>query len=125
MTRPSHRSKILGYFSAHHWPGNVRELKNAVTRVGITPSAAFPPSAGAAPRPAPLLSSLLLPDGTLRPMREARRLSADALEREYLQLALDRACGNVSRGAQLAGLSRGMFSRLLAKHGLRLRDQET
>ena len=52
-------------------------------------------------------------------LSEARQSANDGFEARYLQEALARADNNVSRAAELAGVSRQLFTRLLAKHRLR------
>src|SRR5439155_744298 len=57
-------------------------------------------------------------DGSLRALPEARRLSGDDFERRYLEAALTRAKGQLSRAAKLAGVSRQAFTKLAIKHRL-------
>jgi len=61
---------------------------------------------------------------TLRPLHEARRLEQNEFEKQYLERALQHSDGHVSRAAELAGVSRQMMTRLIAKHGLRARDRQ-
>jgi DNA-binding NtrC family response regulator len=114
--------EMLAVLAAHDWPGNVRELKNTVAR------AAFDGGAVAVTGPAGpggIMSRRLLYDaGRLRSLPEARQLAADEFERVFLEEALAQAGGNMSRAAELAGVSRQMMTRLAAKHGLRAKDRE-
>jgi DNA-binding NtrC family response regulator len=111
--------EILSLLSAHDWPGNVRELRNTIERAA---AAGGPIELG--PRGSNPLDRRLFVDGArLRELSEARQLAGDAFERAYLEEALARADGNLSRAAELAGVSRQMLTRLVAKHGLRAKDR--
>src|SRR5262249_45029455 len=57
----------------------------------------------------------------LRPLPDARRLASDEFERQYLELALARADGNLTRAAEFAGVSYRVMQTLAAKHGVRIR----
>jgi hypothetical protein len=59
--------------------------------------------------------------GRLRPLPEARRLASEEFERRYLDRALLRSDGNVSRAAELAGVSVRGMQLLAARHGARKR----
>jgi DNA-binding NtrC family response regulator len=99
--------ELLAVLAAHDWPGNVRELHHAVTRAAIDPDGA-------------VLAPALDPDAPpLEPLPIARRAAGERFERDYLERALALAGGSVSRAAELAGVSRQMMTRLLARHGLR------
>jgi len=102
--------ELLAALAAHDWPGNVRELKNAIERAAADVA---PLDGEVAPR--------LHPD--LAPLAEARRQATDAFERDYLTRALAAAGGNLSRAAELAGVSRQLLTQLARKHGLRARDR--
>ena len=108
-------------FRAHRWPGNVRELRNAVQRLLVTPERAIrttlPPAAAQPSAPPPSLPE----DASepLPPLRLARRDANDAFERDYLEAALKRTQGNVTRAAAIAEVSRQVMTKLIRKHGLR------
>jgi transcriptional regulator with GAF, ATPase, and Fis domain len=102
-------------FKAYGWPGNVRELRNAVERALLTPERALdtdalwePPASGA--------FSIFDDQGSVVPLRTARRSSAQEFERLYVRQLLEKTEGNVMRAAALAGVSRQMIHRLLAKY---------
>jgi transcriptional regulator with GAF, ATPase, and Fis domain len=108
-------------FRAHRWPGNVRELRNAVQRLLVTPERAIrttlpPASARPSASPPPLTEDASEP---LPPLRLARRDANDAFERDYLEAALKRTQGNVTRAAAIAEVSRQVMTKLIRKHGLR------
>jgi DNA-binding NtrC family response regulator len=92
--------ELLALLQSHAWPGNVRELRNTIARLQVKPELALPEAAA------------------IPPLHEARRAASDAFERSYLERLLAREGGNVTRAAELAGISRQMLTRLVAKHGL-------
>jgi DNA-binding NtrC family response regulator len=100
--------ELLGALAAHDWPGNVRELRNAVER-----------SRG---QQGDLLGELVA--ASLPQLAEARRLAGEAFERDYLARAIAAAGGNLSRAAELAGVSRQMITQLARKHAMRVRDRD-
>lgn len=97
----------------HDWPGNIRELENRVKRGVIMASGAeiLPEDLG------------LKEGGNMRrriaeedvTLKEARSM----LERDMVELALDRHGGNIVKAAQAIGVSRPTFYDLMNKHGLK------
>lgn len=110
------------------WPGNVRELRNVVERVLIMvpggrvtaedlPLAARPaPDASAAPAEAASEAAAYLP------LHDAR----DAFERRYIQQALSRQRGHISRTADVLGVERSNLYRKMRALGIPIgrRDDE-
>jgi DNA-binding NtrC family response regulator len=111
--------QLMTALLAYEWPGNVRELRNCVARAAA-PLEAIPLASegGRVLRPDPLRQ-----DGRLLPLSEARRRALDAIERAYLEEAMALASFSPQRVAELAGVSRQLITRLLARHSLRLRDR--
>lgn len=97
------RNKLQHYA----WPGNVRELQHAIERAIILSG-----------------SSMLKPeDFMLRPATSSRKttseeLNLNVLEKEAIERALRRADGNVTRAAELLGITRFALYRKLDKLGL-------
>ena len=105
---------------AHDWPGNVRELRNAMERALVLAAgpaielADLPQAVSrseAPPRSADAFTAAL-------PLGEARRRAHDGFDREYLEAALARHDGNVSRTAQTLGVHRQSLQKMLRRVGL-------
>jgi DNA-binding NtrC family response regulator len=104
---------ILRAFGTQAWPGNVRELRNAVDRV-LSFGRPTPAEAEAPPVPVEPLGVTLE-----EPLLAGRQRIADAYEKEYLTLALEKTGGNISRAAALAGVGRKFVQQAMRRHGLR------
>jgi len=100
------------------WPGNVRELESAVARavsVGVDDSDAValaiqPPSASGG-SPDDVVARALAMD---LPLPAAREMVVQDLERRFVERALERSGGNVTRAAAASGLTRRYFHVLLS-----------
>jgi len=97
------RNKLQQY----NWPGNVRELQHAIERAVILCSG----------------TTLKSEDFMLRPATTSRKsnneeLNLNALEKDAIERALRRADGNVTRAAELLGITRFALYRKLDKLGL-------
>jgi len=92
---------------AHLWPGNVRELQNCVKRAVIMAEGELLRAAdfGLAPRP----------EGETRTLRDVR----DEAERDAVMRVLSRVNGNLSRAAEMLGISRPTLYDLLNRFGLK------
>jgi two-component system response regulator PilR (NtrC family) len=109
--------EALAVLERHHWPGNIRELENALERAIVLGS-------GEA------LGVEALPESVRRerPVRglevelndEGLDLEAtlDALERRYLQRALDRTNGVQTKAAELLRMTFRQFRYKLQKHNM-------
>jgi transcriptional regulator with PAS, ATPase and Fis domain len=120
VSRASIPQQVWDMFSAHRWPGNVRELRNAVQRLVVMPELAVHASDEAANARATTPGGAL--GQVLEPLRVARRAAADAFERTYLRMLLERTQGNVTRAAAIAEVSRQMVQKLMRKHALSERE---
>ncbi|HTE55318.1 MAG TPA: sigma 54-interacting transcriptional regulator [Kofleriaceae bacterium] len=109
--------ELLAVLAAHDWPGNVRELHHAMTRAAIDPDHLV--LAASIDRAASDPAAIDPRTSSLEPLPTARRAAGERFERDYLERALALAGGSVSRAAELAGVSRQMLTRLLARHGVR------
>jgi len=105
---------FLRVLAARSWPGNVRELKNFIERsvsLGFVSSARAPAGpTRAAPRPD--LESLI---PLHLPLKDARQAWVESFEEIYLRAMLRQTGGNVTRAAELAGVSRRFLQRLAAR----------
>ena len=125
------RPEALSLLAEYDWPGNVRELRNVLERavllaedavgiehlpsdlgrtgvrpasaIGVLPPGATPPAEAAPPAAAPSEAPAVDLDGV--PLKEAKRLAADAVERAYVLAALKRTGWNKSQAAKLLGLN--------------------
>ena len=99
--------EALAAIESHAWPGNVRELENCIKRAVIMAESTIIRAAdvglGAAP-----------PDDLLN-LRHVR----DEAEKQAVIRVLGRANGNLSRAAELLGISRPTLYDLLDRFGLR------
>jgi DNA-binding NtrC family response regulator len=120
---PRFGARAMESLQARAWPGNVRELQNVIEHsvvllepgTEITPedlpsmSRAAPPSRGTA------LSIEAMDDKSYHGAREAVLMQ---FELGYLRWLVERAGGNMSRAARIAGVDRTTLYRLMEKHGL-------
>jgi two-component system, NtrC family, response regulator HydG len=118
----------LDAMMSYAWPGNVRELENAIMHaVALRQGDVISPES----LPAVILergtgrssTSISVPmvggeDDQLPPLTEAKRRAAGVFEKNYLNMAMERAKGSISEAARLAGLDRTNFRRLLQRHGI-------
>lgn len=97
------RSKLQNY----NWPGNVRELQHAIERAVIL-------SDGMMLKP----ENFMLQPAASNKIAELEELNLSILEKEAIERALRRAEGNVTRAAELLGITRFALYRKLDKLGL-------
>src|SRR6266511_3430779 len=108
----------------HPWRGNVRELQNVIEHLAVIaePGAEIRPEElnltgevepGATANPASLISTLL---------EESYHVARDRViaqfELQYLTWLVNRAGGNMSKAARIAGVDRTTLYRLMERHGL-------
>ena len=106
---------LASMLQAYSWPGNVRELKNVVERYAVIGAA---DSKLLFDRPAGVASTNL----SGMTFHEARAQAIDSFERIYLPQVLAKAGGIVTRAAELAGVTRPAFHRMLQR--IRGREQD-
>ena len=104
--------EALSAIERHRWPGNVRELENVIKRAVILAD-------GQVIRASELgLQTASTEDAPLN-LREAR----DEAERREVVRAMARANGNLSKAADLLGVSRPTLYDLLNRFGMRKSEQ--
>jgi DNA-binding NtrC family response regulator len=111
---------LVAAIKARSWTGNVRELRNFVERSVTLGTAADHPANVAGPAQGEA-DDVLVP--VHLPLKEARVAWMDQFERRYAEALLQRTGGNVTRAAEIAGVHRRTFQRLLASLGGRLAEQ--
>lgn len=97
------RNKLQNY----EWPGNVRELQHAIERAVIL-------SDGQMLKP----ENFMLQPSASKKKNDIEELNLSILEKEAIERALRRADGNVTRAAELLGITRFALYRKLDKLGL-------
>lgn len=97
------RGKLQNY----NWPGNVRELQHAIERAVIL-------SDGVMLKP----ENFMLQPSATKKKADPEELNLSILEKEAIERALRRAEGNVTRAAELLGITRFALYRKLDKLGL-------
>lgn len=112
---------------AYQWPGNVRELKNVVERLIATVDGEYidekhlPVEISGKVPSSEVLPLTEVPE-TAQELKDAKRRLKDALynkvEKEFVEKALARTEGNVSRAADLVGMQRTNFHALMRKAGI-------
>lgn len=124
MSGPPRRwsTDALQALSVHTWPGNVRELENVVLRaytladdqtIDLEKLLAVAPAIGDAwRRPSHCQSTAGVG------FCQAKARAIEVFERDYLTRVLQRAQGNVTHAAKLAGKERRALGKLLKKHGI-------
>ncbi len=103
----------------YHWPGNVRELRNVITRA----VALAGPDDDFQSLPFVLRPTAAANEQQTfkadRPFHDAKDDLVARFEREYLTDLVERAGGNLSQAARIAGLERKFLYKLLERAGLR------
>ena len=118
--------EFFAELSAHRWPGNLRELRNYIERCyALREAVRLEPSEGPhSPSPENVAAPMPQVDVTL-PLREAREMWSQELERRYLEQLVLRHEGNVREAARAAGVDRVYLYRLLWKYGLKRRGNDS
>ncbi len=121
---PKMTDMALRALCACPWRGNVRELQNVIEHVAVVVEPGAPvrpedlqlagdpePATGA--NPASLISTLL---------EESYHVARDRViaqfERQYLTWLVNRAAGNMSKAARIAGVDRTTLYRMMERHAL-------
>ena len=123
---PKLADAALRALCTYPWRGNVRELQNVIEHVAVVAEPGsdvrvedlnFGAEGGGEPvvsaNPASLISTLLEES-----YHAARERVIAQFERQYLTWLVNRATGNMSKAARIAGVDRTTLYRLMERHGL-------
>jgi DNA-binding NtrC family response regulator len=102
----------------HNWPGNVRELEHFIQREYLMcegDELQVSPQPGMAAMPDPNRYSAAF--------KQAKAVAVADFERSYVTSAMERAEGNISRAARMAGQDRSAFSKLVRKYRIAQVDE--
>lgn len=109
---PEAMARLIGY----EWPGNVRELRNVVERSAyLSPDGVI--DLMSVDRREPGEPRKISFDPTLT-FREQKERAIERFEEAYLRWLLERAGGNISRGAREADMDRKYLHKLLRRYGI-------
>jgi transcriptional regulator with PAS, ATPase and Fis domain len=117
-------SELVANLSERAWPGNVRELRNFIEReitLGRIRNVTGPTTL---PAQTSLPSGLDSVVPLHLPLKDARLAWTNAFESVYVRAMLQKTGGNVTKAAELAGVSRRFLQRMLARLGIRTNDPE-
>ncbi len=120
---PELDSNARRILESYPWPGNVRELENAVERAVVLTQAKvlgvkdFPSWIGekTAGRFASSESEGAFAGFAYLPYQEAKQKALNLFNRNYISQLLQQTAGNVSSAAQLAGMDRSNFKKIIRK----------
>ena len=113
--------ETIEYLASRSWKGNVRELENTIKRaVVLATSSTIKPSdiSGIGARNPYINTNNLMEELLSKPYNIAKSSILEDFSTKYLINALKKTGGNVSRAAQLSGLERQSFQRLLRRYNI-------
>lgn len=117
-------SDLVESMDDYRWPGNVRELENCMLKLCLLsepPNLRHPPEVQPSKRINSQIEETIDID-LQESFTKAKTRAINRFEKQYLQLLLMKAKGNVSHAARIAKKERRSFTRLLQKHGIHRLD---
>jgi transcriptional regulator with PAS, ATPase and Fis domain len=118
--------EVLQVLKDYSWPGNVRELENTISRAVILEKKdviQLPSLPQSMIQKSVKQASFTKSEGTIlnimsKSLRDAKQQVVDDFEKRYLDVVLKRVEGNISQAANLAGIERSNFRKLLTNKGI-------
>ena len=101
----------------HDWPGNVRQLRNAIEQVVLL-AGCDAIGAEQLPMPSPVAARHEHTPIVATPSLQAGNPRLNDVEKQLIENALNKTGWNISRAAELLGLSRDTLRYRIPKHGL-------
>ncbi|QQR79912.1 MAG: sigma-54-dependent Fis family transcriptional regulator [Deltaproteobacteria bacterium] len=116
-------SEVLNVLKNYEWPGNVRELENAIERALVLSRSDSLKLEDLPPWLLENLSSNMnemetsgeFSELSCLPYHEAKQKALNLFNRNYISKLLQQTAGNVSNAAQLAGMDRSNFKKIIRK----------
>ena len=111
--RPALAPATIEALKAHHWKGNVRELENTIQRALIVCKGdKILPSHLGFNEHIPINEDFF---SEISSYEEGKRQAIESFQRSFIKKALQKTNGNISRAAELCGLTRAAFQRIMRK----------
>lgn len=111
--------EALAVLLNYTWPGNVRELENVIERACVIARMRTVEASDLPPELSdPTLNRNPFALDMTRPLSEVLHDATAWIEQRYLRKALEKAHGNVSRCAELCGISRRSLTSKIAAYGI-------
>lgn len=114
--------EFIDMLLTYSYPGNVRELKNIIERAVImchgsvlTPDLIQFAECESAKE----IEKFEFKD---KPIKQARKITVDRFEKDYIKEKLIESKGNVTKAAKFSGIHRESFQRLMKKHNIKASD---
>lgn len=122
--------EAMALMESYAWPGNVRELRNIIERMAILCDGEridvqHLPAEVRQATLQPTISDLPSDWEEFKRLKNKLRVAAvEDLEKRFLQAALQRSGGNVSKAAEEVGMQRTNFHSLMRRYGLSAEKEE-